>query len=147
MVSMRSIPLGPIMEKLSLSPENYGTGRRFFIQTLDDHALSPDVQEKLGLLPLAEILPSPIGLLPTVGLLPTLGLLLSSREMQLSIGDLKAELGENDVSGGGYRYVAAAIFTDYEIDAVEDERRRQWGGEEACEAIGVGFATRYGHSD
>uniref|UniRef100_A0A2N9HCJ6 AB hydrolase-1 domain-containing protein n=1 Tax=Fagus sylvatica TaxID=28930 RepID=A0A2N9HCJ6_FAGSY len=47
MVSMRSTPLGPIMEKLSLSPENYGTGRRFYIQTLDDRALSPDVQEKL----------------------------------------------------------------------------------------------------
>ncbi|XP_022150007.1 putative methylesterase 12, chloroplastic [Momordica charantia] len=47
MVSMRPFPLGPIMEKLSLSPKNYGTGRRFFIQTLDDHALSPDVQEKL----------------------------------------------------------------------------------------------------
>ncbi|KAL9382423.1 hypothetical protein Peur_025458 [Populus x canadensis] len=47
MVSMRPIPLGPIMEKLSLSPEKYGTGRRFFIQTLDDRALSPDVQEKL----------------------------------------------------------------------------------------------------
>ncbi|XP_002510769.2 putative methylesterase 14, chloroplastic [Ricinus communis] len=47
MVCMRPIPLGPVMEKLSLSPEKYGTGRRFFIQTLDDHALSPDVQEKL----------------------------------------------------------------------------------------------------
>ncbi|XP_048332115.2 putative methylesterase 14, chloroplastic isoform X1 [Ziziphus jujuba] len=47
MVSMRPIPLGPVMEKLSLSAENYGTGRRFFIQTLDDRALSPDVQEKL----------------------------------------------------------------------------------------------------
>lgn len=47
MVSMRPMPLGPIMEKLLLSPENYGTGHRFFIQTLDDHALSPDVQEKL----------------------------------------------------------------------------------------------------
>ncbi|KAM5574922.1 putative methylesterase 12, chloroplastic [Rosa sericea] len=47
MVSMRPIPIGPIMEKLSLSPEKYGTGRRFFIQTLDDRALSPDVQEKL----------------------------------------------------------------------------------------------------
>ncbi|KAE9454951.1 hypothetical protein C3L33_13171, partial [Rhododendron williamsianum] len=47
MVSMRPIPLGPIMEKLSLTPEKYGTGRRFFIQTLDDNALSPDVQEKL----------------------------------------------------------------------------------------------------
>ncbi|KAK7322384.1 hypothetical protein VNO77_25763 [Canavalia gladiata] len=47
MVSMRHSPLGPIMEKLSLSPDKYGTGRRFYIQTLDDHALSPDVQEKL----------------------------------------------------------------------------------------------------
>ncbi|KAK8992755.1 hypothetical protein V6N11_048825 [Hibiscus sabdariffa] len=47
MVSMRPAPLGPIMEKLSLSPEKYGTGRRFYIQTLDDRALSPDVQEKL----------------------------------------------------------------------------------------------------
>ncbi|KAF6159686.1 hypothetical protein GIB67_029944 [Kingdonia uniflora] len=46
-VSMRPIPLGPIMEKLSLSPENYGKSRRFFVQTLDDRALSPDVQEKL----------------------------------------------------------------------------------------------------
>ncbi|KAL6961920.1 putative methylesterase 12, chloroplastic [Sarracenia purpurea var. burkii] len=47
MVSMRPSPLGPIMDKLSLSAENYGAGRRFFIQTLDDRALSPDVQEKL----------------------------------------------------------------------------------------------------
>ncbi|XP_009628609.1 putative methylesterase 14, chloroplastic [Nicotiana tabacum] len=47
MVSMRPIPLGPIMEKLSLTPEKYGTSRRFYVQTLDDHALSPDVQEKL----------------------------------------------------------------------------------------------------
>ncbi|KAF7824987.1 putative methylesterase 12, chloroplastic [Senna tora] len=46
MVSMRPSPLGPIMEKLSLS-EKYSSGRRFYIQTLDDHALSPDVQEKL----------------------------------------------------------------------------------------------------
>ncbi|KAI4324196.1 hypothetical protein L6164_023752 [Bauhinia variegata] len=47
MVSMRPIPLGPIMEKLSLSPDKYGAGRRFYIQTLEDFALSPDVQEKL----------------------------------------------------------------------------------------------------
>ncbi|KAM7509383.1 hypothetical protein LguiA_019836 [Lonicera macranthoides] len=47
MVSMRPIPLGPIMEKMSLTPENYGSARRFFIQTLEDHALSPDIQEKL----------------------------------------------------------------------------------------------------
>ncbi|XP_016493570.1 putative methylesterase 12, chloroplastic [Nicotiana tabacum] len=47
MVSMRPIPLGPMMDKLLLTPEKYGTSRRFYIQTLDDHALSPDVQEKL----------------------------------------------------------------------------------------------------
>ncbi|KAJ8759528.1 hypothetical protein K2173_007145 [Erythroxylum novogranatense] len=47
MVCMRPIPLGPILEKISLTPEKYGTGRRFYMQTLDDHALSPDVQEKL----------------------------------------------------------------------------------------------------
>lgn len=46
-VSMRPIPLAPIMEKLSLTPEKYGTVPRFFIQTLDDHMLSPDIQEKL----------------------------------------------------------------------------------------------------
>ncbi|CAA0394380.1 Alpha/beta hydrolase fold-1 [Arabidopsis suecica] len=47
MISMRPVPLGPMMEKLSLSAERYGKGRRFYIQTLDDLALSPDVQEKL----------------------------------------------------------------------------------------------------
>lgn len=47
MVSMRHSPIGPIMEKLCLSPDKYGTARRFYIQTLDDRALSPDVQEKL----------------------------------------------------------------------------------------------------
>ncbi|KAG8378499.1 hypothetical protein BUALT_Bualt08G0143500 [Buddleja alternifolia] len=47
MVSMRHIPLGPMMEKMSLSAEKYGTGRRFYIQSLDDNALSPDIQEKL----------------------------------------------------------------------------------------------------
>ncbi|KAL5220408.1 hypothetical protein ABZP36_025121 [Zizania latifolia] len=46
-VSMRPIPLAPIMEKLSLTPEKYGTVCRYFIQTLDDRMLSPDVQEKL----------------------------------------------------------------------------------------------------
>ncbi|KAK8916198.1 hypothetical protein KSP39_PZI023257 [Platanthera zijinensis] len=46
-VSMRPIPLAPIMEKLSLTAENYGSVRRYFIQTLDDRMLSPDAQEKL----------------------------------------------------------------------------------------------------
>lgn len=47
MISMRAVPLGPMMEKLSLSTERYGKGRRFYVQTLDDFALLPDVQEKL----------------------------------------------------------------------------------------------------
>ncbi|KAI7729550.1 hypothetical protein M8C21_016662 [Ambrosia artemisiifolia] len=47
MVSMRPVPLGPMMQNLSLSKEKYGAGRRFYIQTLDDYALSPDIQEKL----------------------------------------------------------------------------------------------------
>ncbi|PKA65042.1 Putative methylesterase 12, chloroplastic [Apostasia shenzhenica] len=46
-VSMRPIPLAPIMEKLSLTAENYGTVHRYFIQTLDDRMLSADMQEKL----------------------------------------------------------------------------------------------------
>lgn len=47
MISMRPVPLGPMMEKVSLSAERYGKGRRFFVQTLEDLALSPDVQEKV----------------------------------------------------------------------------------------------------
>ncbi|KAL0927788.1 hypothetical protein M5K25_001998 [Dendrobium thyrsiflorum] len=47
LVSMRPIPIAPIMERLSLTKENYGSVRRYFIQTLDDHMLSPDVQEKM----------------------------------------------------------------------------------------------------
>ncbi|CAE5959188.1 unnamed protein product [Arabidopsis arenosa] len=47
MISMRPVPLGPMMEKLSLTAERYGKGRRFYVQTLDDRALSPDVQEKV----------------------------------------------------------------------------------------------------
>ncbi|XP_068652672.1 putative methylesterase 14, chloroplastic [Aristolochia californica] len=47
MVSIRPIPLGPIMEKLSLSQEKYGSVPRYYIQTLEDHTLSPDIQEKL----------------------------------------------------------------------------------------------------
>lgn len=47
MVSMRPVPLGPMMETMSLTEAKYGGGRRFYVQTLDDHALSPDVQEKL----------------------------------------------------------------------------------------------------
>ena len=44
---VRPIPLKPIMEKLSLTKENYGSVKRYFIQTLEDRMLSPDIQEKL----------------------------------------------------------------------------------------------------
>ncbi|CAH8354888.1 unnamed protein product [Eruca vesicaria subsp. sativa] len=47
MMSMRPVPLGPMMEKVTLTAERYGKGRRFYVQTLEDLALSPDVQEKL----------------------------------------------------------------------------------------------------
>lgn len=47
MVSMRPFPLAPMMEAVSLSEDKYSSGRRFYIQSLDDHVLSPDVQEKL----------------------------------------------------------------------------------------------------
>eukprot|EP01018_Ginkgo_biloba_P023809 Gb_17448 [translate_table: standard] len=46
-VSMRPIPFAPVLEKLSLTGENYGSVRRFFIQTSDDHALTPAVQQRL----------------------------------------------------------------------------------------------------
>lgn len=46
-VSMRPIPLAPFIEKLSLTQENYGTVRKYYIQTLDDRMLSADVQEKM----------------------------------------------------------------------------------------------------
>ncbi|KAK8945767.1 hypothetical protein KSP40_PGU005927 [Platanthera guangdongensis] len=39
--------ISPIMEKLSLTAENYGSVRRYFIQSLDDRMLSLDALEKL----------------------------------------------------------------------------------------------------
>ncbi|CAA0838727.1 Putative methylesterase 12- chloroplastic [Striga hermonthica] len=47
MVSMKPIPLGPMMEKMSLSAKKYGSGHRYYIQTLEDNALLPEVQERL----------------------------------------------------------------------------------------------------
>lgn len=35
------------MENLSLIQDNYGSVRRFYVQTLDDQMLSPDIQEKM----------------------------------------------------------------------------------------------------
>ncbi|XWS34200.1 hypothetical protein CRYUN_Cryun21dG0020100 [Craigia yunnanensis] len=38
-VSMRPIPLAPVLEKLSLSDMNYGSIRRFYIKTQEDCAM------------------------------------------------------------------------------------------------------------
>ncbi|CAM6108407.1 unnamed protein product [Calypogeia fissa] len=38
-VSLRPVPFAPLMEKLVLTSENYGSVRRFFIGTTDDNAL------------------------------------------------------------------------------------------------------------
>jgi hypothetical protein len=35
------------MEKITLTPENYGHVRRFFIETTDDQALSPAAQQNI----------------------------------------------------------------------------------------------------
>ncbi|XP_061991462.1 putative methylesterase 11, chloroplastic isoform X1 [Rosa rugosa] len=46
-VSMRPIPFAPVTEKLSLSDKNYGSVRRFFIVTQEDHAISVPLQEAM----------------------------------------------------------------------------------------------------
>eukprot|EP01018_Ginkgo_biloba_P036116 Gb_38271 [translate_table: standard] len=46
-VSMRPIPFAPVLEKLSLTDENYGSVRRFFIETPEDQAITPALQESL----------------------------------------------------------------------------------------------------
>lgn len=46
-VSMRPIPFAPFLEKLSLTEENYGSVRRFFIETPDDQAITPSIQENM----------------------------------------------------------------------------------------------------
>ncbi len=46
-VSLRPIPFAPVTEKLSLSDKNYGSVRRFFIVTQEDHAISVALQEAM----------------------------------------------------------------------------------------------------
>ncbi|CAE6073814.1 unnamed protein product [Arabidopsis arenosa] len=46
-VSMRSIPFAPVLEKLSLSDANYGSVRRYYIETLEDNAIPMTVQENM----------------------------------------------------------------------------------------------------
>lgn len=47
MVSMRPVPFAPAMETITLTPEKYGSVRRFYIRTAQDQAFSPDLQQKL----------------------------------------------------------------------------------------------------
>ncbi|BBN09883.1 hypothetical protein MPTK1_4g23490 [Marchantia polymorpha subsp. ruderalis] len=44
-VSIRPVPFAPLMEKLTLTSENYGSVRRFFIGTTEDNALPGANQE------------------------------------------------------------------------------------------------------
>lgn len=46
-VSLRPIPFAPLLEKLSLTEENYGSVRRFFIEAPDDQAITPSIQENM----------------------------------------------------------------------------------------------------
>jgi hypothetical protein len=47
MVSMRPVPFSPAMEKIALTRENYGSVRRFYIETAVDQALSPELQRNI----------------------------------------------------------------------------------------------------
>nr|XP_043607108.1 putative methylesterase 11, chloroplastic isoform X2 [Erigeron canadensis] len=46
-VSMRPIPFAPVLEKLSLSDSNYGSVRRFYIETPEDNAIPISLQQMM----------------------------------------------------------------------------------------------------
>lgn len=46
-VSMRPMPFMPVLEKLSLSEKNYGSVRRFYIETPEDNAIPVSLQESM----------------------------------------------------------------------------------------------------
>lgn len=46
-VSMRPVPFAPVLEKLSLTQDNYGSVRRFYIQTTDDNAFPLSLQQSM----------------------------------------------------------------------------------------------------
>lgn len=46
-VSFRPVPFAPVVEKLLLTQENYGSVRRFYIQTTEDQTFSSAVQERM----------------------------------------------------------------------------------------------------
>ncbi|XP_019710686.1 putative methylesterase 11, chloroplastic isoform X2 [Elaeis guineensis] len=47
LVSMRPIPFAPVLEKLSLTDKNYGSVRRFYIETTEDNALLISLQQNM----------------------------------------------------------------------------------------------------
>ncbi|XP_047333146.1 putative methylesterase 11, chloroplastic [Impatiens glandulifera] len=46
-VSMRQIPFAPVLEKLTLSENNYGSIRRFYIETPEDNFMPIELQESM----------------------------------------------------------------------------------------------------
>ncbi|KAL7190613.1 hypothetical protein ACSBR2_022820 [Camellia fascicularis] len=46
-VSMRPIPFAPVLEKLSLSDKNYGSVKRFYIETAEDNAIPIALQQSM----------------------------------------------------------------------------------------------------
>ncbi|XP_042502688.1 putative methylesterase 11, chloroplastic [Macadamia integrifolia] len=46
-VSLRPIPFAPVLEKLSLSDSNYGSVRRFYIETPEDNAIPLSLQQSM----------------------------------------------------------------------------------------------------
>eukprot|EP00250_Pteridium_aquilinum_P029781 c40113_g1_i1 orf=1005-2072(+) len=46
-VSIKPVPFAPVVEKLLLTQDNYGSVRRFFIQTTEDQACSSATQERM----------------------------------------------------------------------------------------------------
>ncbi|URE13718.1 alpha/beta hydrolase fold, partial [Musa troglodytarum] len=47
LVAMRSVPFAPVLEKLSLTDKNYGSVRRFYIETTEDNAIPISLQQSL----------------------------------------------------------------------------------------------------
>ncbi|KAI4302180.1 hypothetical protein MLD38_037961 [Melastoma candidum] len=47
LLSMRPVPFGPVMEKLSLSESKYGSVRRFYIVAREDRAIPSQLQEAM----------------------------------------------------------------------------------------------------
>ncbi|XP_062188572.1 putative methylesterase 11, chloroplastic [Phragmites australis] len=46
-VSMRPIPFAPVLEKLVLTAENYGSVRRFYVETTEDNAIPLALQQNI----------------------------------------------------------------------------------------------------